>query len=41
MAATKCAAPKFWKISEEDMTSTHQISGAAGACSGMMDVFYA
>ena len=29
------------RISEEDMTSAHQVSDVAGACSGMMDVFHA
>jgi hypothetical protein len=28
-------------ILEEDMTSAHQVSDVAGACSGMMDVFHA
>jgi hypothetical protein len=29
------------RILEEDMTSTHQVSDVATACSTMMDVFYA
>src|SRR3954449_8454182 len=41
MAAIKGAAPGFRRFLEEDMTSAHQMSGVAGACSGMMDVFHA
>jgi len=29
------------RILEEDMTSAHQVSDVASACSGMMDVFHA
>jgi len=29
------------RILEEDMTSAHQVSDVAGACSGMTDVFHA
>jgi hypothetical protein len=39
--AINCAAPGFWKILEEDMTSAHQVSDVAGACSGTMNVFHA
>jgi hypothetical protein len=29
------------RVLEEDMTSAHQVSDVAGACSGMMGVFHA
>jgi hypothetical protein len=29
------------RILEEDMTPAHQVSDAAGACSGMIGVFHA
>src|SRR4051794_33303175 len=41
MAAIKCVTPGFWKISEEDMTSAHQMLGVMGTCSGMIDVSHA